>query len=182
MVKHSRSAGEGRAVLSPGLTEAPVLDRMCSHFVLALTMSQAGRFNPRRDWNSLLSLTGRHLVWPAAVLRRLRDFLDHRCRTNDQWRGHEALSDEAFIERHGHALQGAAAGALHHVDAGSERAGHWRRTGHGLRQQQSLEEPGGMRQVPLGGAGVGHGLRLAVGFAQRRGQRQRACAHFGITS
>ncbi|MGD9831603.1 MAG: ATP-binding protein [Piscinibacter sp.] len=101
MVKHSRSAGEGRAVLSPGLNEAPVLDRMCSHFVLALTMSQAGRFNPRRDWNSLLSLTGRHLVWPAPVLRRLRDFLDHRCRANDQWRGHEALSDAQFVERHG---------------------------------------------------------------------------------
>lgn len=101
MVKHSRSAGEGRAVLSPGLSEAPVLDRMCSHFVLALTMSQAGRFNPRRDWNSLLSLTGRHLVWPPIVLRRLRDFLDHRCRNNDQWRGHEALADAAFIERHG---------------------------------------------------------------------------------
>lgn len=101
MVKHSRSAGEGRAVLSPGLEEAPVLDRMCSHFVLALTMSQAGRFNPRRDWNSLLSLTGRHLVWPPAALRRLRDFLDHRCRNNEQWRGHEALSDAKFVERHG---------------------------------------------------------------------------------
>ena len=101
MVKASRSTGEGRAVLSPGLNEAPVLDRMCSHFVLALTLAQAGRFNPRRDWNSLLSLTGRHLVWPAAVLRRVRDFLDNRCRANEQWRGHEALSDAAFVERHG---------------------------------------------------------------------------------
>ena len=101
MVKTSRSTGEGRAVLSPGLNEAPVLDRMCSHFVLALTLAQAGRFNPRRDWNSLLSLTGRHLVWPAAVLRRVRDFLDNRCRANEQWRGHEALSDAAFVERHG---------------------------------------------------------------------------------
>ncbi|MFT3663551.1 ATP-binding protein [Piscinibacter sp.] len=101
MGKLGRSAGEGRAVLSPGLNEAPVLDRMCSHFVLALTLAQAGRFNPRRDWNSLLALTGRHLVWPAAVLRRVRDFLDQRCRANDQWRGHAALSDAQFIERHG---------------------------------------------------------------------------------
>ena len=101
MVKHSRAAGEGRPVLSPGLHEAPVLDRMCSHFVLALTMGQAGRFNPRRDWNSLLALTGKHLVWPAPVLHRLRDFLNGRCRANDQWRGHDALTDAQFVERHG---------------------------------------------------------------------------------
>jgi len=101
MVKTSRSAAEGRAVLSPGLNEAPVLDRMCSHFVLSLTLAQAGRFNPRRDWNSLLSLTGKHLVWPAAVLRRVRDFLDVRCRANEQWRGHEALTDTQFVARHG---------------------------------------------------------------------------------
>ena len=35
--------------------------------VLTLTLKNAGRFNLRRDWNSLLSLTGRHLVWPVAV-------------------------------------------------------------------------------------------------------------------
>jgi SpoVK/Ycf46/Vps4 family AAA+-type ATPase len=101
MVKHGRGAGEGRPILSPGLNEAPVLDRMCSHFVLALTMAQAGRFNPRRDWNSLLALTGKHLVWPVPVLRRLRDFLNARCRANEQWRGHEMLSDAQFVERHG---------------------------------------------------------------------------------
>ena len=41
-----------RVVLSPGLKEAPVLDRMCSQFVLTLTVRHAGRFNVRRDWNS----------------------------------------------------------------------------------------------------------------------------------
>ncbi len=101
MVRQGRGAGEGRVVLSPGLSEAPVLDRMCSHFVLALTVRQAGRFNPRRDWNSLLSLTGRHLVWPPAVLRRLRDFLERRCRANEQWKAQESLSDAQFIARHG---------------------------------------------------------------------------------
>jgi SpoVK/Ycf46/Vps4 family AAA+-type ATPase len=101
MVKHSRSVGEGRTILSPGLHDAPVLDRMCSHFVLSLTMRNVARFNPRRDWNSLLSLTGKHLVWPGSVLQRLRDFLALRCRANEQWRGHEALTDARFVERHG---------------------------------------------------------------------------------
>ncbi|MBK7532167.1 ATP-binding protein [Piscinibacter sp.] len=101
MVKHSRSVGEGRPILSPGLHDAPVLDRMCSHFVLSLTMRNVARFNPRRDWNSLLSLTGKHLVWPASVLARLREFLNARCKANEQWRGHELLSDTAFVERHG---------------------------------------------------------------------------------
>jgi SpoVK/Ycf46/Vps4 family AAA+-type ATPase len=74
---------------------------MCSQFVLTLTVRHAGRFNLRRDWNSLLSLTGRHLVWPASVLGRLRDFLKNRCKGNEHWRGHEALADEAFMARHG---------------------------------------------------------------------------------
>jgi SpoVK/Ycf46/Vps4 family AAA+-type ATPase len=88
-------------LLSPGLKESPVLDRMCSQFVLSLTVRQAGRFNVRRDWNSLLSLTGRHLVWPASILARVRAFLNVRCKANEHWRSHEALSDEAFMERHG---------------------------------------------------------------------------------
>lgn len=92
---------DSRLILSPGLKEAPVLDRMCSQFVLSLTMRNVARFNPRRDWNSLLSLTGKHLVWPGSVLGRLRAFLNNRCKGNDHWRGHEALSDEAFMERHG---------------------------------------------------------------------------------
>ncbi len=90
-----------RVVLSPGLKEAPVLDRMCSQFVLTLTVRHAGRFNVRRDWNSLLSLTGRHLVWPVSVLGRLREFLNNRCKGNEHWRGHEALSNDTFMERHG---------------------------------------------------------------------------------
>ena len=41
--------GESRPLVSPGLKEAPVLDRMCSQFVLSLTMRHAARFNLRRD-------------------------------------------------------------------------------------------------------------------------------------
>ncbi|HZE92636.1 MAG TPA: AAA family ATPase [Rhizobacter sp.] len=92
---------DARVVLSPGLKEAPVLDRMCSQFVLTLTLRHAGRFNVRRDWNSLLSLTGKHLVWPVSVLTRLRGFLKARCQGNEHWLGHDTLSDAAFMQRHG---------------------------------------------------------------------------------
>jgi len=97
----AKGQAEARWVLSPGLVEAPMLDRLCSHFVLTLTLRQAGRFNLRRDCNSLLALTGRHLVWPPVVLARLRAYLRLRCKGNEAWRGHEALADEAFIARHG---------------------------------------------------------------------------------
>ena len=85
----------------PGLKDAPVLDLMCSHFVLTLAARQGAKFNVRRDLNSLLSLSGRHLVWPLPVLQRLREFLNRRCKDNEFWRGHEALSDEDFMARHG---------------------------------------------------------------------------------
>ena len=96
-----RVATDSRCVLSPGLAQAPVLDVLCSHFVLTLTLRQAGRFNLRRDWNSLLSLVGPHLVWPQPVLGRVRSFLAKRCKGQAPWKGAEALSDEAFIRRHG---------------------------------------------------------------------------------
>jgi SpoVK/Ycf46/Vps4 family AAA+-type ATPase len=35
------------------------------------------------------------------VLARLREFLNGRCKGNEQWKGHESLSDEVFMERHG---------------------------------------------------------------------------------
>ena len=97
----AKGQAQARSILSPGLADAPVLDRLCTHFVLTLTLRQAGRLNPRRDWNGLLALTGRHLVWPLPVLARLRQFLRTRCRANPAWRGHEALSDAAFVARHG---------------------------------------------------------------------------------
>jgi len=86
---------------SPGLKDAPVLDLMCSHFVLTLAAKQGSKFNVRRDLNGLLSLSGRHLVWPAPALARLREFLGRRCKDNEFWRGHEQLSTAEFLERHG---------------------------------------------------------------------------------
>ena len=97
----ARGQTEARGVLSPGLASSPLLDRLCSHFVITLTLRQAGCFNLRRDCNSLLALIGRHLVWPQAVLGRLRDYLRLRCKGNAAWRGHEGLSDQAFIARYG---------------------------------------------------------------------------------
>ncbi len=88
-------------LLSPGLKQAPVLDLMCSHFVLTLAARQGAKFNVRRDLNSLLSLSGRHLVWPLPAMQRLREFLGRRCKDNEFWRGHEALSDAEFLTRHG---------------------------------------------------------------------------------
>ena len=86
---------------SPGLKDAPVLDLMCSHFVLTLAAKQGGKFNVRRDLNGLLSLAGRHLVWPASALARLREFLGRRCKDNEFWRGHEQLAIREFLDRHG---------------------------------------------------------------------------------
>jgi SpoVK/Ycf46/Vps4 family AAA+-type ATPase len=88
-------------LLSPGLKDAPVLDLMCSHFVLTLAARQGAKFNVRRDLNSLLSLSGRHLVWPLPALQRLREFLGRRCKDNEFWRDHDMLSDAEFMQRHG---------------------------------------------------------------------------------
>jgi hypothetical protein len=50
MVKRSVSDSSAGAVLpSPGLKDAPVLDLMCSHFVLTLAAQQGSKFNVRRD-------------------------------------------------------------------------------------------------------------------------------------
>ena len=97
-----RSANDQQQwLLSPGLKQAPVLDLMCSHFVLTLAARQGAKFNVRRDLNSLLSLSGRHLVWPLPAMQRLREFLGRRCKENEFWRGHEALTDAEFLLRHG---------------------------------------------------------------------------------
>lgn len=94
-------ATRAQSLQSPGLREAPVLELMCSHFVLTLAAKQGPRFNVRRDLNGLLSLTGRHLVWPAPVLMRLREFLSRRCVGNEVWNGVENYDPRTLLERHG---------------------------------------------------------------------------------
>ena len=102
MVKRLVSELSGGPVLaSPGLGDAPVLDLMCSHFVLTLAARRGSNFNVRRDLNSVVALAGRHLVWPASVLGRVREFLARRCIANEYWRGHDALSNAEFLTRYG---------------------------------------------------------------------------------
>ena len=91
----------GRVLAPPGLSDAPVMDLMCSHFVLTLAARLGSNFNVRRDLNSVVVLTGRHLVWPVSVLARVREFLARRCAANEYWRGHEALTDAGFLARYG---------------------------------------------------------------------------------
>jgi SpoVK/Ycf46/Vps4 family AAA+-type ATPase len=98
--RHS-PALEARVFVPSSLRHAPVLDLMCSHFVLTLASRQGQRFNVRRDLNTLLALAGRHLVWPQTVLTRLRGFLERRCKENELWSGHDKLSTAAFMERYG---------------------------------------------------------------------------------
>lgn len=101
MSKRSGAVKHGQLLLSPSLKDAPVLDLMCSHFVLTLAARQGAKFNVRRDLNSLLSLSGRHLAWPVPALQRLREFLGRRCKDNELWTGHEALGDTEFMNRYG---------------------------------------------------------------------------------
>jgi SpoVK/Ycf46/Vps4 family AAA+-type ATPase len=83
------------------MTAAPVLDLMCTQFVLNLVQQQGGKFNVRRDLASLMLLAGRHMAWPDAVLQRLRDFLQRRCADNELWQDQASLSHAAFLEKYG---------------------------------------------------------------------------------
>ena len=96
-----RRSAQGPLLLPPGLRDAPVLDLMCSRFALALATRPGGRFHLRRDLGTLLALSGRHLVWPVTVLRRLRAFLEQRCGDNEWWDGQAGLNGPEFLERHG---------------------------------------------------------------------------------
>lgn len=102
MAKRSLSQPlNGHLIPSPGLLEAPVLDLMCSHFILTLAARQGAGLNVRRDFNGIVGLAGRHLVWPVSVLARLREFLGRRCAGNELWRGHDALDAAEFLGRYG---------------------------------------------------------------------------------
>jgi len=91
----------GQVMLPPGLASAPVLDLMCTHFVLTLTRQQGPQFNLRRDLGGLMPLCGRHLVWPVSVLHRLRRWLGQRVAGHEAWAAHEPLSGREFLDRFG---------------------------------------------------------------------------------
>ena len=100
MVKRMQDSRGGPVLLPPGLVAAPVLDLMCTHFVLALASQPGLQFNLRRDLATVLPLSGRHLVWPAPVLVRLRRWLASRCAGHDAWQDHELLGPREFLDRH----------------------------------------------------------------------------------
>ena len=97
MAQESRT---GPLTLPPGLSSAPVLDLMCTHFVLTLAQQQGAQFNLRRDLAGLLPLCGRHLVWPGSVLTRLRRWLAGRVSGHEAWQGHEGLPMREFMDRY----------------------------------------------------------------------------------
>ena len=89
----------GQVMLPPGLAAAPVLDLMCTRFVLSLTQQQGAQFNLRRDLAGLLPLCGRHLVWPVGVLGRLRRWLEPRVAAHEAWTDHGRLANREFLDR-----------------------------------------------------------------------------------
>ena len=96
IVQESRT---GQVMLPPGLSSAPVLDLMCTHFVLTLAQQQGAQFNLRRDLAGLLPLCGRHLVWPVSVLGRVRRWMAQRVATHEAWAGHERMPNREFLDR-----------------------------------------------------------------------------------
>ena len=88
-----KSRADARVVLSPGLQRGAG----ARPHVLAVRADADACATPAA---STCGATGtaccrspaRHLVWPVSVLARLREFLNARCKGNEHWRGHEALS------------------------------------------------------------------------------------------
>ena len=72
---------------SSGIALAQPLDLLSTRFALQAIITLGPKFNLRRDINNLVTLTGRHLVWPLAVLGRLQAFLGRRCADAPAWAG-----------------------------------------------------------------------------------------------
>ncbi len=85
----------------PTLAIAQPLDLLSTRFALQAIIALGPKFNLRRDINNLVTLAGRHLVWPIAVLNRLQSFLARRCAESPAWSGVAELSAADFIGRHG---------------------------------------------------------------------------------
>ena len=86
---------------SPAIAFAQPLDLLSTRFALQAIISLGPKFNLRRDINNLVTLTGRHLAWPLAVLGRLQHFLSRRCAEAPAWAGVGELSAADFMGRHG---------------------------------------------------------------------------------
>ncbi|MDE2049166.1 MAG: ATPase, partial [Betaproteobacteria bacterium] len=71
---------------APGLAQQGALDLMCTQFVLGLVVRLGPKFNLRRDINTLLSFTARHLCWPRQPLAHIQAFCARRCADSPSWR------------------------------------------------------------------------------------------------
>jgi SpoVK/Ycf46/Vps4 family AAA+-type ATPase len=109
MVTSASSAGgpAGRAARQPSVLPAPdladinTMDLMCTQFLLGLVVRLGNKFNLRRDINTLLSFTARHLCWPRQALLGVQAFCARRCADSPAWFGAGELTPEQFLQRHG---------------------------------------------------------------------------------
>lgn len=86
---------------APGLAQQGALDLMCTQFVLGLVVRLGPKFNLRRDINTLLSFTARHLCWPRHALANIQAFCARRCADSPAWKHAGELPLEEFVARHG---------------------------------------------------------------------------------
>ncbi len=100
-VKSTASATGRSLIEAPLLSEQNALDLMCTQFVLGLVVRMGAKFNLRRDINTLLSFTARHLSWPRQTLTSIQAYCARRCADNPNWKGAGELTPEAFIQKHG---------------------------------------------------------------------------------
>ena len=93
--------GADAAYRPAALAHAQPPDLLATRFALQAIISLGPKFNLRRDVNNLVTLAGRHLVWPLAVLSRLQAFLGRRCAEVPAWLGADRLAPDDFMARHG---------------------------------------------------------------------------------
>jgi SpoVK/Ycf46/Vps4 family AAA+-type ATPase len=86
---------------APGLDQQSPMDLMCTQFVLGLVVRMGSKFNLRRDINTLLSFTARHLCWPRQALANVQAYCARRCGESASWRGAGDLSLDEFVAKHG---------------------------------------------------------------------------------
>ncbi|MGE0310445.1 MAG: AAA family ATPase [Lautropia sp.] len=88
-------------LVPPLLAGAQALDLLSTRFALSAIIALGPKFNLRRDINNLVTLAGRHLVWPQSTLSRLQAFVARRCAEAPAWQCAGELAPSEFLSRHG---------------------------------------------------------------------------------
>ncbi len=97
----NESAVSGSYFVTPAYEAAPPLDLLCVRFALRAVLDLGPKFNLRRDINNVITLSGRYLVWPEAVLTKLHSFISRRCQEMGAWEGVAQLTMDEFMVKHG---------------------------------------------------------------------------------